>query len=116
MEKYKWEHLNTLQLGKYAEYYVKMELIRYGLDIYTHEIDDKAIDFIVRVNANKYYDVQVKSSRKLHYIYLTKEKVDLRSNLLIAIVLFLERKSPQFYLIPSERWKRPDSYFQTENM
>jgi hypothetical protein len=115
MEEYKWEHLNKSQLGKYAEYYVKMELIRYGLDVYTHEVDDKAIDFVVRVNANKYYDIQVKSSRNLNYIYLTKDKYDIRNNLLAAIVLFFEGKPPQFYLIPLERWKRPDSLFSDRN-
>lgn len=40
-------------------------------------IDDKAIDFIARVNGRTYYDVQVKTIRlttKDRYFYETKEK------------------------------------------
>jgi len=38
-----WSKLNHLQLGKYAEYLVKMEFTRYGFDVYATEVDDKGI-------------------------------------------------------------------------
>lgn len=43
-----WNALNNLQLGKYAEYYAKMELSSYGFDVYSSEVDDHGIDFIVK--------------------------------------------------------------------
>ncbi len=47
MEKYIWSSLNALQIGKYAEYYAKMEFTLYGFDVFTSEVDDKGIDFFL---------------------------------------------------------------------
>lgn len=70
IDKYDWSRLNPLQLGRYAEYFVKMEFTLYGFDIYTTEIDDKGINFVVRKDEKRYYDVQVKSIRGLNYIFM----------------------------------------------
>lgn len=75
--RYKWSRLNHLQLGRYAEYFVKMEFTLFGFDVYTAEVDDKGIDFVVRKDATQYYDVQVKSVFKSTYIFMQKEKFDL---------------------------------------
>ena len=56
MEKYIWSSLNALQIGKYAEYYAKMEFTLYGFDVFTSEVDDKGIDFVAKIN-NQYFDV-----------------------------------------------------------
>lgn len=105
---HKWDHLNTLQLGKYAEYFVKMEFTLAGFDVYAPEVDDKGIDFIARKNENTYYDIQVKSVRGFKYIFFQKHKFGLRKNLLAAIVLFNEAKPPEIYLIPSLEWSIPN--------
>ena len=34
-----WSKLNHLQLGKYAEYYAKMEFASYGFEVYSSEVD-----------------------------------------------------------------------------
>lgn len=43
-----WERLRPLQLGRYGEYYAKMEFASYGYDIYTSEVDDHGVDFIAK--------------------------------------------------------------------
>lgn len=101
MKKLQWSHLNHLQLGKLAEYLVKLEFVSYGLDIYVSEVDDKGIDFIIRKNSKKYYDIQMKLIRNLNYIFFPKGKFELRDNLLAAIVVFIEKKDPYIFLIPS---------------
>jgi hypothetical protein len=53
-----WSRLTKLQVGKYAEYYVKMEFALLGFDVYTAEVDDKGIDFVIRREPDRYYDVQ----------------------------------------------------------
>ena len=111
MSKFKWSKLNHLQIGKYAEYYVKMEFTLAGFDVYTAEVDDKGIDFIIRKDENTYYDIQVKSVRGFNYIFLLKEKFVLRKNLYAAIVIFYEGKPPQLYLIPSLVWTKPNGLF-----
>jgi hypothetical protein len=34
-----WSKLSALQLGRYAEYFAKMEFASYGLEVYTTEVD-----------------------------------------------------------------------------
>ena len=75
-----WSDLTALQSGQYAEYYVKMEFTSYGFDVYTSEVDDHGIDFIVKDKRGKYYEVQVKSSRyaiKNGYSYVFAKKINL---------------------------------------
>ncbi len=108
MNKYDWRRLNHLQLGRYAEYLIKMELTLYGLDIYTAEVDDKGIDFVVRNDAGQYFDIQVKSIRGMNYIFLPKKKFQLRDNLLAAVVIFIQGEPPRLFLIPSGAWDQPN--------
>ena len=111
MNRYDWDRLNHLQLGRYAEYYAKMEFTLFGFDVYSAEVDDHGIDFIIRKGENTYYDVQVKSARGLNYIFFHKDKFTPRRNLLAAIVLFMQGELPKFYLIPSVVWLEPNALF-----
>jgi hypothetical protein len=109
MERYDWNRLSHLQLGRYAEYFAKMEFTLYGFDVYTAEVDDRGIDFVIRKGSDRYYDVQVKSSRNLNYIFFPKAKFGLRDNLLAVVVLFIDGAAPQLYLIPSTAWRDPNA-------
>ena len=111
MERHAWSRLTSLQLGRYAEYLVKMEFALYGFDVYTAEVDNRGIDFVIRRNPDRYYDVQVKSVRRLNYIFFQKAKFNLKENLLAAVALFFEGKSPQIYLIPATVWREPNKLF-----
>jgi hypothetical protein len=107
-EKFDWEKLNHLQLGRYAEYFAKMEFTLLGFDVYEPEVDDKGIDFIIRKDENKFYEIQVKSIFKGNYTFMSKDKFILRTNLYLVLVLFNEGKSPELYLIPSNAWLQKD--------
>jgi hypothetical protein len=74
-------------------------------------VDDKGIDFVIRKHESQYYDVQVKSARKLSYIFLPKEKFAPSKNLLAAIVLFTDDEPPSLYLVPSTVWLEPNALF-----
>ncbi len=111
MKKGGWTRLNHLQIGKYAEYFVKMEFTLYGFDVYSSEVDDRGIDFVIRRSAGHYYDVQVKSVRELNYIYFPKAKFLLRDNLLAAIVLFMPEREPALFLVPARVWEHPSPLF-----
>lgn len=110
-ERYDWKRLNHLQVGKFSEYFVKMELTLYGFDIYTSEVDDRGIDFVIRKSRDRYYDVQVKSIRGLGYIFFPKSKFDLHPNLLAAIVVLQPMESPHLFLVPSVVWEKPNRLF-----
>lgn len=111
MNKFEWDRLTPLQLGRYAEYFVKMEFTLAGFDVYTPEVDERGIDFIIRKDEETYYDIQVKSVRGLKYIYFPKDKFKPRKNLLAAIVIFFKDERPKIYLIPSTVWFTPNDLF-----
>src|SRR5271157_1328205 len=111
MIRYNWDALTPLQVGKYAEYYIKMEFTMFGFDVYSSEVDDKGIDFVIRKNekgqndeTNLYFDIQVKSLRqtKTQYVFMPKSKFNINDdNLLLALALFYNGKLPNLYLIPA---------------
>ena len=102
---YTWIKLNRHQLGKYGEYFAKMEFTRAGFDVYTSEVDDKGIDFVIRKNESQYYDIQVKSLRNCHYIFSKGRVFESRNNLYIVLILFKEDEQPVLLLVPSSDWK-----------
>ena len=111
MEKYDWSRLTPLQIGRFAEYYVKMEFTLYGFDVYQAEVDDKGIDFIIRKEHDRYYDIQVKSALKSKYIFFFKQHFIPRENLLAAIAVFVPFKMHELFLIPLLVWQNPNTLF-----
>jgi len=103
-----WKHLNHLQVGKYAEYLVKIALVSHGLDVYSSEVDDRGIDFVVKRDHETYFDIQVKSIRGLNYIFFPKSKFMPRANLFAAVAVFIENEDSHLFLIPSMHWQRPN--------
>jgi len=111
MERFDWKRLTHLQVGRYAEYFVKMEFTLYGFDVYQAEVDDKGIDFVIRKANDRYHDIQVKSVRGLNYIFFRKEYFELRENLYAAIVIFDSGESPKLFLVPATVWLNPNALF-----
>jgi hypothetical protein len=111
MSRYNWGKLNKQQVGTYAEYFVKMELTMYGFQVYTTEVDDRGIDFVVRYKKNPFIEVQVKSVRKPGYVFMQKSKFTIHDHLYLALCFLKEGKAPALYLIPSTAWLKPNALF-----
>lgn len=90
-------------------------LTSYGFDTYYSDVDNKAIDFVVRLDNSKHIDIQVKTIRlkKSSYIFITKgvsddktwSDIDIkRNNLYLALVLLTDGNYPEAYLIPASVW------------
>jgi len=110
-----WSKLNHLQIGRCAEYFVKMRFASAGFEVYSPEVDDHGIDFIVRRQSGQFYEIQVKSLRGSGYIFFPKEKFQLRERLCASIVLFPSnsetnesKKDLKIFLIPSLAWEKPN--------
>lgn len=106
-----WAKLNHLQLGRYAEYYAKMEFASYGFELYTSEVDDHGVDFIAKIpGENKFYEVQVKSVRDYGYAYMAKSKMpELSEYRLVCYLHFIDGKLPDVFVIPATAWKNPNA-------
>ncbi|MGB7326518.1 MAG: hypothetical protein WBD31_16710 [Rubripirellula sp.] len=94
MERYNWSRLNALQVGRFAEYFAKMEFALYGYEVFTSEVDDRGIDFIIRKDG-RFCEVQVKSIRGFNYVFFPKDKFP--ASRLAAVVVLHEGQSPEFY-------------------
>lgn len=107
MPRFDWSHLNKLQVGRYAEYFVKMELTMHGFEVYASEVDDHGVDFVARRGSGPFLEFQVKSVRSQDYIFIPKEKAVLSDSRLVAAVVFTDGKEPDFYLIRMTGWLHP---------
>lgn len=104
-----WSKLNSLQLGRYAEYYSKMEFASYGFEIYTSEVDDYGIDFIAKTKSGVFLEIQVKSAFKTKYVFVQKEKLNIeKPTTYLSLLLFEDGKLPDVYLIQATEWKNPN--------
>ncbi len=113
-----WSNLTKLQLSRYGEYYSKMEFSKNGFDIYTSEIDDKGIDFIVRKVGDSpniyYYEIQVKTIRwpDSKYVFMRKSQFPINKNVFLSLIIIKDGRLFH-YLICSDEWnKRAYSFFK----
>lgn len=107
-----WSKLNNLQLGRYAEYYAKMEFASYGFEVYTSEVDDHGVDFIVKTKSGRFLEIQVKSVRQSNYVFMQKSKWNIESPYtFLTLLLFEDGKLPDTYLIPASTWKTTNGLF-----
>ena len=108
MPRKKWSELSHMQLGRYGEYYAKMEFTSYGFDVYTSEVDDHGIDFIAKGKDDNYYEVQVKSVRNDNYVFIRKDKLVLDDKHLICYIRFVDDELPDCYVFPATVFVNPD--------
>lgn len=103
--RYNWNKLTKLQLGKYAEYLTKMEFLLLGCDVFCSEVDQHGIDFVVRASQGCHFDVQVKSFQSkpgtTPYIYMEKGIFKPDPSLLLAVVQFVQGEPSKLFLLQS---------------
>lgn len=109
MQRYNWSLMSPFQIGRYGEYSAKIEFTRLGCDVNTAEVDDRGIDFVIRTEDRRYFDIQVKTVHKAGVIFFSKDKFPLRSKLLAAIAILDEGKLAAHYLIEALAWEKPDA-------
>lgn len=111
-----WTKLSSLQLGRYAEYFAKMEFASYGLEVYTTEVDDHGVDFIVKDKNGRFCEIQVKSLRGKGYVFIPKSKFDITNkNLYLTLLIFEVGKMPDIFLIPARACEVPSEVFVDRN-
>ncbi len=113
MPRTEWSKLSSMQIGRYGEYYAKMEFTSYGFDVYTSEVDDHGVDFIAKDGVGNYYEVQVKSIRNDNYVFIKKNKITLDDNHLVCFIRFCDGQQPDCYVFPSTVWEKPDNHLFT---
>lgn len=108
--------LTRQKLGAFCEYYAKMTLASYGLDIYSAEVDDHGIDFVAE-GKNGFLKFQVKSSRSAsQYVFMEKEHFNIEDDtLFLFLMLLTDGHHPDAYLIPTAAWRQESKVFVGHN-
>ena len=57
-------NISSASFGKRQEYRAIAELLGRGHDVYMTLVDDKQIDCVLRINENRYLDIQIKARSK----------------------------------------------------
>ena len=89
-------NLTAQKLGTFCEYYAKMALASYGLNVYTAEVDDHGIDFVAE-SKNGFLKFQVKSIRisTSQYVFMRKDYFDIEDkNLYLLLILLTDGEYP----------------------
>lgn len=104
-----WDRLaeeSRQKFGAYGEYFAKMELASYGMDVYTSEVDDRGIDFVC-LYGKRLLKIQVKSiRRKTGYAFMKAANFDIEDeDFYLLLLLFEQGQWPKPYLIPATAWQ-----------
>lgn len=104
--------LTTQKVGVFCEYYAKMTLISYGVNIYTSEIDDHGIDFVAE-GRNGFLKFQVKGIRgPSQYVFMLKEYFNIEDDaMFLLLMLLIDGEHPDMYIIPTSAWRQKSSVF-----
>ena len=105
--RYAWSQLNRQQKGTYGEYIAKMEFVMYGYLVFSAEVDDRGVDFVVRNDAGRHFDVQVKTVTGRNYTFIYESKF--REDLWICLIVLTEGEHPALYLFSGRDWNSDTS-------
>jgi hypothetical protein len=91
---------DSASFGKRQEYSVVAELLRRGFDVYMTLVDDQGIDCVVRLDASRYIDIQIKarSVNAKQWNFFAGMNVHPRKNL---YYIFYVEKNDSIWIIPS---------------
>jgi len=106
------------KLYKYAQHFTKLELLRAKLDVFQNESGREGVDFIITTKSGNYHELflQTLELDKQRSIKIPKLQLgELKDNLWIALVLFMEEEELGLFLIPSKTFTTPDDYIFKDN-
>ena len=94
------KYRDTASFGKRQEYSVIAELLKREFDVYMTLVDDQGIDCVVRLDATRYVDVQIKarSEHAVQWNTFAAMNFEARPNLFF---IFYTEKNETFWIVPS---------------
>jgi hypothetical protein len=94
------KYRDTASYGKRREYIAIAELLKRGFDVYMTLVDDQGIDCVIRLNENKYLDIQIKARSKeaIQWNVFAAMSFEPRENLYF---IFYTELNDSYWTIPS---------------
>ena len=87
-----YSEISKASFGKRQEYKAVAELLDKGYDVYMPLVDDKQIDCVLRIDENRYLDIQIKARSK-------QVKIERRA---VFTGKFFEPRDTYFFIFYSE--------------
>lgn len=97
----KHTYRDSASFGKRQEYIVVAELLKNGFDVYMTLVDDQGIDCIVRLDNNRYIDIQIKARSKTAQQWNFFPAMNIRAQENYFFIFYLE-KNNTMWVIPSK--------------
>ncbi len=98
---------------KYAEHFLKLELMKANIEVFQNESGDDALSFIAKTTEGVYHELHLKALviDRGHHIKIAKAALPQpKENLWIAIVMITKKMDCSMYLIPSMTLNKPSKY------
>lgn len=102
-----------MKLNKYAEHFIKLELMKAEIEVFQNESGRKGLDFIIKTDEGNYHEIYLQciNLEKESSIKILKEDLkEPKENLWISLVLIMKNMDCSFYLIPSTIFLKPKGY------
>ena len=94
-----------IEITKYAHQLVQLELLKAKLEVFPNKRRRVEVDLIVKTSSGRYYELYflpINLERERSVKILKEDLGELKENLWISLVLFMEEMEPVLYLIPSK--------------
>lgn len=104
-----------IKLVKYAEYFMMAEFMKAKQEVFQNESGREGVDFIVKTKSGNYHELflQTLELDKQRSIKIPKQQLgELKYNLWIVLILFMEEEELGLFLIPSKIFTSPDYIFK----
>jgi hypothetical protein len=97
----KKKYRDTASFGRRQEYLVIAELLKRDFDVYMTLVDDQGIDCVIRLNDERYLDIQIKARSKeaKQWNFFAAMSFGVRDNFYF---IFYTEKNNNFWVIPSK--------------
>ena len=92
---------DTASFGKRQEFIVIAELLRRNFDVYLTLVDDQGIDCVIRLDASRYIDIQIKARSRTAKYWNLFAAMDFVPRDNYFFIFYLERNDTT-WIIPSE--------------
>jgi len=107
-----------IKLVKYAEYFMMAEFMKAKQEVFQKESGREGVDFIVKTKSGNKHELVLQTLEldKQRSLKIPKQQLgELKDNLWIVLILFMEEEALGSFLIPSKIFTTPDDYIFKDN-
>jgi hypothetical protein len=101
------------KLNKYAEHFIKIELMKSNIEVFQNESGGAGMNFIIKTKKGSYHELFLHAFEleKETNISVSKDKFnEAKGNTWLALVMVTKNKDCSIYLIPSTILLNPKGY------